>query len=80
VRISRHDLATWAAELTGWDPLDAYQLVSQAGLAPVGNVVDTNYTMVAELAKRFLGGQVIVVADGVRDRLRETTAAHLTQR
>ena len=50
-RISQHDLVTWAAELTGWDMLDAYQLVSQAGLAPAGNVVDTNYTMVAKLAK-----------------------------
>ena len=33
-RISQHDLVTWAAELTGWDTLDALQLVSQAGLAP----------------------------------------------
>ena len=54
-RVSQHDLVTWAAELTGWDMLDAYQLVSQAGLAPAGNVVDTNYTMVAKLPKSYLG-------------------------
>ena len=30
-RVSQHDLVTWAAELTGWETLDAYQLVSQAG-------------------------------------------------
>ncbi|MGY1691898.1 acetamidase/formamidase family protein [Geodermatophilus sp. SYSU D01105] len=77
-RISQHDLVTWAAQLTGWDELDAYQLVSQAGLAPVGNVVDTNYTMVAKLPKRYLGGAVAV--DGVHDRLRETAAAYLAER
>lgn len=76
-RISQHDLVTWAAELTGWDTLDALQLVSQAGLAPAGNVVDTNYTMVAKLPKRFLPGAVAV--DGVHDHLRETAAAYLAQ-
>jgi len=54
-RISQHDLVTWVAELTGLDTLDAYQLVSQAGEAPVGNVCDPNYTMVAKVAKRYLG-------------------------
>jgi amidase len=78
-RVSQHDLVTWAAELTGWDSLDAYQLVSQAGLAPAGNVVDTNYTMVAKLAKTYLGSGA-VVADGMHGRLRETAAAYLAQR
>jgi amidase len=78
-RVSQHDLVTWAAELTGWEKLDAYQLVSQAGLAPAGNVVDTNYTMVAKLAKRYLGADA-VVADGAHDRLRQTAAAYLAQR
>jgi amidase len=77
-RISQHDLVTWAAELTGWDTLDALQLVSQAGLAPAGNVVDTNYTMVAKLPKAYLGGAV--VADGLHDRLRATVAAYLRER
>jgi len=77
-RISQHDLVTWTAQLGGWDLLDAYQLVSQAGLAPVGNVVDTNYTMVAKLPKAHLGGAVAV--DGVHARLRETAAAYLAQR
>ena len=77
-RISQHDLVTWTAQLGGWDLLDAYQLVSQAGLAPVGNVVDTNYTMVAKLPKAHLGGAVAV--DGVHARLRETAAAYLDQR
>jgi amidase len=78
-RVSQHDLVTWACELTGWDTLDAYQLVSQAGLAPAGNVVDTNYTMVAKLAKKYLGSGA-GVADGMHDRLRQTAEAYLAQR
>jgi acetamidase/formamidase len=54
-RMSQHDLVTWAADLAGLDVLDAYQLISQAGTAPVGNVCDPNYTMVAKVAKRYLG-------------------------
>ena len=77
-RVSQHDLVGWAAELTGWDPLDALQLVSQAGLAPAGNVVDTNYTMVAKLAKRYVPGAT--AHDGVHERLRGTAAAYLAQR
>jgi amidase len=68
-RISQHDLVTWTAALTGLDLLDAYQLVSQAGEAPAGNVCDTNYTMVAKLPKRYLPGAVAY--DGLHRRLRE---------
>jgi len=71
-RISQHDLVTWVAGLTGLDVLDAYQLVSQVGEAPVGNVCDTNYTMVAKLPKEYLGG--LVAYDGVHARLREIAA------
>ena len=77
-RISQHDLVTWTGDLLGLHQLDALQLVSQAGLAPVGNVVDTNYTMVAKLAKRYLPGADAF--DGVHARLRETGAAYLAQR
>ncbi|MGI5282687.1 acetamidase/formamidase family protein [Nonomuraea polychroma] len=58
-RISQHDLVTWASDLTGLDTLDAYQLVSQAGQAPVGNVCDTNYTMVAKMPKAYLGDTAV---------------------
>ncbi|TMR99029.1 acetamidase/formamidase family protein [Nonomuraea basaltis] len=58
-RISQHDLVTWTSELTGLDTLDAYQLVSQAGQAPVGNVCDTNYTMVAKIPKVYLGDTAV---------------------
>jgi len=67
-RISQHDLVTWVSNLVGLDILDAYQLVSQAGEAPTGNVCDTNYTMVAKVEKRYLGG--VVAYEGVHERLR----------
>jgi len=79
-RISQSDLVAWTGLLLGLEQLDAYQLVSQAGLAPAGNVVDTNYTMVAKLAKQYLGAEGVTVADGVHDRLRQTAAAYLAQR
>lgn len=69
-RISQHDLVGWVADLTGLDTLDAYQLVAQAGEAPVGNVCDPNYTMLAKLDKTYLGGRTGY--DGVHARLRQT--------
>ena len=67
-RIAQHELVRWVGELTGLGMLDAYQLVSQVGLAPVANVVDTNYTVVAKLAKRYLPG--VDVMGGAHARLR----------
>ncbi|MFD5915801.1 acetamidase/formamidase family protein [Kitasatospora sp. NPDC058201] len=77
-RISQHDLVGWTRELLGLDLLDAYQLVSQAGLAPAANVCDTNYTMAAKLPKSLLGRARAY--DGLHDRLRETAAAYLRHR
>jgi amidase len=72
-RISQHDLIGWTAELTGLDLLDAYQLVAQAGTAPAGNVCDPNYTMLARLDKRLLGG--VAAYGGVHQRLRQLPPA-----
>ncbi|MBG0828967.1 acetamidase/formamidase family protein [Planomonospora sp. ID67723] len=77
-RISQHDLVTWAAGLTGLDVLDAYQLVSQAGQAPVGNVCDSNYTMVAKLPKDYLGGPAVY--ESAHDRLRALGRRYLSER
>jgi acetamidase/formamidase len=68
-RISQHDLVTWTAELTGLDTLDAYQLISQAGQAPIGNVCDPNYTVLGKLDKRYLFSATPY--DGVHARLRQ---------
>ncbi|GAA2087371.1 acetamidase/formamidase family protein [Kitasatospora saccharophila] len=77
-RISQHDLVGWTADLLGLDQLDAYQLVSQAGLAPAANVCDTNYTMVAKLPKSVLGRARAY--DGLHGRLRAAAAAYLRSR
>jgi amidase len=77
-RMSQHDLVTWAAGLTGLDVLDAYQLLSQAGRAPVGNVCDPNYTMLAAVAKRYLGGPTAY--DGTHARLRAAASGSLAAR
>jgi acetamidase/formamidase len=74
-RMSQHDLVGWTAALLGLEELDAYQLVSQAGLAPAGNVVDTNYTMLAKLPKPLLGSAAAY--DGLHDRMREVAADYL---
>ena len=37
--------------------MDAYQLVSQTALTPIANVVDTNYTVVAKVAKSVPEGR-----------------------
>jgi acetamidase/formamidase len=55
-RIGHHDLVGWVGELTGLDPLDAYQLVAQAGEAPIGNVCDPHYSVVAKIDKAYLRG------------------------
>ncbi|MEV6922915.1 acetamidase/formamidase family protein [Dactylosporangium sp. NPDC051485] len=64
-----HDLVLWAAQLTGLDVLDAYQLVSQAGRAAPGNVCDPNYTMHAAVDTAVLHG--VTGYGGVHRRLRD---------
>jgi amidase len=75
-RISQHDLVTWSGGLLGLDELDAYQLISQAGQAPVGNVCDPNYTMLARVDKRYLGSATAY--ENIHARLRGTAADYLS--
>ena len=77
-RISQHDLVTWTAGLVGLETLDAYQLISQAGEAPVGNVCDPNYTLLAKVDKRYLGSASAY--DGVHGRLRAAAQDYLGSR
>jgi acetamidase/formamidase len=76
-RIAQADIVGWVAGDFGLDLLDAYQLVSQAVEAPIANVVDTNYTSVAKLAKRWL--PALDVYDGMHRRLGEMAAAYRAQ-
>ncbi len=69
-RIAHTELVRWVQELTGLSAMDAYQLVSQTALTPIANVVDTNYTVVAKIAKAHLHG--VTAMGGMHDRLRRT--------
>jgi acetamidase/formamidase len=53
-RIAQVDLIQWLQADYGLAMLDAYQLVSQGVEAPLANVVDTNYTSVAKMRKKWL--------------------------
>jgi acetamidase/formamidase len=53
-RISQLDLVQWLTRDYGLSELDAYQLLSQAGEAPLANVCDTNYTCVAKIRREWL--------------------------
>ena len=77
-RVSQLDLVTWTGSLLGLDDLDALQLVSQTALAPVANVVDTNYTMVAKLPKTVLSGTEAFA--GTHARLRNIGRSYLQSR
>jgi amidase len=49
-RIAYCELLEWLVEL-GWERLEAYQAITQAGKLYVGNMVDTVYSLVAKISK-----------------------------
>jgi len=51
-RIAYAELIEWMTEF-GWDRLDAYQALTQAGKLYCANMVDTNYSMVAKVNKNL---------------------------
>lgn len=53
-RIAYAELIDWMVADYGFEQLDAYQLLSQAGGLTVGNMVDTTYSLVASCPKRYL--------------------------
>jgi hypothetical protein len=67
-------MVTWVASLCGLDPLDAYQLVTQAVESPLANVCDTNYTSIAKMPKRYLPGQAVMA--GTHARLSELARSY----
>jgi acetamidase/formamidase len=53
-RIAQVELIEWLVTEYGFDKLDAYQIVSQAGHTRVANVVDPNHTVMAKFPKKLL--------------------------
>lgn len=52
-RMAYRELIKWMGEY-GWSSMDAYQALSQCGELYVGNMVDTNYSLVARVKKSFV--------------------------
>ena len=52
VRIAYAELIDWMAEF-GWDRIDAYQALTQAGKLYCANMVNPRYTMVAKVEKKL---------------------------
>jgi acetamidase/formamidase len=73
-RIAHADLVGWLSSDYGFEPLDAYQLITQIAETPVANVCDPNYTFVAKAAKRYLPSQTPY--SGVREHMKEIAAAY----
>ena len=73
-RISQVDLVGWLTDHYGMEKLDAYQLITQIGEAPVANVCDPNYTFVSKIRKRYLPG--LPAYGGTHQRLRQAAAAY----
>jgi acetamidase/formamidase len=53
-RIANTELILWLEREYGYDRWNAYQLLTQAGGLYVGNMVDTVYSLVASIAKRYI--------------------------
>lgn len=53
-RIAYKEMVTWLVDEFGFETMDAYQLCSQVGEVDVVQVVDTNYTVVAKIPKKYL--------------------------
>jgi amidase len=57
-RIAQVELIEWLVDEYGFDKMEAYQVVSQAGHSRIANVVDPNYTIMAKFPKRLLPPRV----------------------
>jgi acetamidase/formamidase len=53
-RIAYRELVAWLTDDFGYDPLDAYQLLTQIGGLYVANMVNTTFSLVASCPKRYL--------------------------
>ncbi len=53
-RIAYTELIKWMVEDYGWDELEAYEALTQCGEMYVGNMVDTFYSLVAKVKKKYL--------------------------
>jgi amidase len=55
-RIAYRELIRWMVADYGFEELDAYLFLTQAGLIRLGNMVDPKYTVGASVLKKYIGG------------------------
>jgi len=53
-RIAHRELIRWMVADFGFDEVEAYFLLTQAGRVRLGNMVDPKYTLGASLLKEYL--------------------------
>lgn len=53
-KIANLELLNWLVFDYGFDRLEALQILTQVGTSRIGNVVDTNYTIVGKFPKKYL--------------------------
>ena len=54
LRIASREMVHWLSTDYGFDEMDAYQLLSQAGRATISQAVDPNYTVVSRFPRALL--------------------------
>jgi len=53
-RIAYRELIRWMVAEYGFEELDAYMLLTQAGRVRLGNMVDPKYSLGASILKKYL--------------------------
>lgn len=66
IKVAATEMVHWVAELSGLDPQDAYQLISQIGKLRVSNLVNAEYTAMLSVTKTILPKDTVVMG-GQRD-------------
>ena len=61
IKVAAAEMVRWVAQLTGLDPQDAYQLVSQIGKLRVCNLVNPEYTALLSVPKTILPKGTVVM-------------------
>jgi acetamidase/formamidase len=54
VKIGFKDLIDWMASDFGYDPMEAYFVLTQIANVRVGNIVDPNFTVGVSISKDYL--------------------------
>lgn len=71
-RIGQVEMVGWLSELYGLDKMDSYQLLAQISRCPIGNVVDTNWSVPTMVEKQLL--PEMKPFDGIHEEMKARAA------